>query len=94
MNAKNVLGLSLIGLLALSFVPYEACANDNGTVLKTKSENRCTKGKTPSSRRIAVAIRQFENKSNAPDEIGREVRTRIQQCVVGTMKFEDRKSVV
>ncbi|MBQ6340247.1 MAG: hypothetical protein IJI36_13995 [Kiritimatiellae bacterium] len=88
MNAKNVLGLSLIGLLALSFVPYESCANDNGTVLKTKSENRCMKGKTPSSRRIVVAIRNFENKSNAPDEIAREVRTRIQQCIAGTMKFE------
>ena len=88
MNAKIVLGLSLMVLLALSFVPYEACANDNGTVLKTKSENRCTKGKTPSSRRMALAIGNFENESEAPAEIVNGIRTRIQQCVIGTMKFE------
>ena len=88
MNAKIVLGLSLMGLLAFSFVPYEARANDNGTVLKTKSEDRCAKGKTPSPRRMAVTIGKFENKTNMPDKIFMGIRTRIQQCIAGTMKFE------
>ena len=86
MNAKHLLKLSLIGLLAFSFVSFEANANGNGTAPRATTENRQIK--SPNQSRIAVAIRQFENKSNAPDEIVREVRTHIQQCVVGTMKFD------
>lgn len=86
MNAKHLLKLSLIGLLAFSFVSFEANANGAGAAPKAMTENR--RIKSPNLSRIVVAIRQFENKSNAPDEIVREVRTRIQQCVVGTMKFD------
>lgn len=86
MNAKHLLKLSLIGLLAFSFVSFEANANGAGAAPKAMTENRQIK--SPNQSRIAVAIRQFENKSNAPDEIVREVRTRIQQCVAGTMKFD------
>lgn len=86
MNAKHLLKLSLIGLLAFSFVSFEANANGNGTAPRATTENR--RIKSPNLSRIVVAIRQFENKSNAPDEIAREVRTRIQQCIAGTMKFE------
>ena len=70
----------------ISFVSFEAKANGNGAAPKAMTENR--RIKSPNQRRIAVAIRQFENKTNMPDEIVREVRTRIQQCVVGTMKFD------
>lgn len=86
MNANPLLKLSLIGLLAFSFVSFEANANGAGAAPKAMTENR--RIKSPNLSRIVVAIRQFENKSNAPDEIAREVRTRIQQCVVGTMKFD------
>lgn len=83
---KIGLKVSLIGLLAFSLVSFAAYANGMGATPKATTENRQIK--SPNRSRIAVAIRQFENKSNAPDEIVREVRTRIQQCVAGTMKFD------
>lgn len=86
LNMKIGLKVSLIGLLAFSLVPLAANAKGNGSAPKAMTENRQVK--SPNQSRIAVAIRKFENKSNAPDEIVREVRTRIQQCVVGTMKFD------
>lgn len=86
MIAKPLLKFSLMGLLSFSFVSFEANAKGNRSAPKAMTENRQVK--SPNQSRIAVAIRKFENKSNAPDEIVREVRTRIQQCVVGTMKFD------
>ncbi len=85
MNTKHLLKLSLMGLLAFSFVSFEAYANGNRAVQKAKTEN--WHAKSPSQSCISVAIGKFENSGNAPDEISRGIRTRIQQCVVGTMKF-------
>ena len=89
MNARIVLGLSLMGLLAASFASFAAHANGNKTVSKAEIENRhVIREVSPGPGRIAIAIGKFENRCNAPDEIFKEIRTRIQQCVAGTMKFE------
>ena len=83
MDTKIVLKLSLIGLLVFSFAFY---ANGDKVAQKAKTENRNVKSSRPS--RIAVAIGKFENRSNAPDEISRGIRTRIQQCVTSIKKFD------
>lgn len=83
---KASMKLSLMGLSAFSFVSFAVYANGNGAVSKAKTEDRQVKSSNQS--RIAVAIGKFGNKSNTPDEIVNGIRTRIQQCVIGTMKFE------
>lgn len=85
-NKRIVLKLSLIGLVVFSFVSFAVHANGNETALKTKTEDQ--QAKSPNLRRIVVAIGSFENKSKATDEIVNGIRTRIQQCVVGTRKFK------
>lgn len=93
MSTKSLLTLSLAGLLAFPFAATQTYANDgeDGTeetapAKKSKKSKRKTKKQTAT--RMVVAINKFENKSDTPDSLFKTIRTRVQQCVVGSRKFE------
>lgn len=51
--------------------------------------------KTSTAGRIAIAIAKLENKSEMPDSTLVELRSRMQQCIAGTMRFyvQDRENL-
>lgn len=92
MDTKTLIKLSLMGLLAFSFVAPVAHARENEDdteeVAPKKKKAKKGKKKAPEPTRMVVAINKFENKSNAPDGVFETIRARVQQCVVGARKFE------
>ena len=91
MDAKTLMKLSLMGLLALSFSANTVYAEDDdeGTEeAAPKKKAKKSKKKAPEATRMVVAINKFENKSDAPDSLFETIRPRVQQCVVGARKFE------
>lgn len=93
MDPKTLIKLSLMGLLAFSFVAPAAFAtdaeeDDTEEVAPKKKKAKKSKKGAPQATRMVVAINKFENKSDAPDSIFETIRTRVQQCVVGARKFE------
>ena len=92
MDIKTLMKLSLMGLLALSFVAPSAYAKDDDDdteeVAPKKKKAKKGKKKVQMPTRMVVAINKFENKSNAPDGTFESIRARVQQCVVGARKFE------
>ena len=93
MDTKTLLKLSLMGLLAFSFIAPAAYAKgsddeDAEEVSTKKSKKSKKKSKAPAATRMVVAINKFENKSDAPDSLFETIRSRVQQCIVGARKFE------
>lgn len=93
MDTKTLLKLSLMGLLAFSFIAPAAYAKDSDDedteeVSTKKSKKSKKKAKAPAATRMVVAINKFENKSDAPDSLFETIRSRVQQCIVGARKFE------
>lgn len=95
MDPKTLVKLSLMGLLAFSFVApaafaKEADEDDTEEVAPKKKKGKKSKSKkgAPEATRMVVAINKFENKSGAPDSVFETIRARVQQCVVGARKFE------
>ena len=83
--------LSLMGLLAVSFVSATAYAkdtDDEDTEEVSPKKAKKSKKKADQPTRMVVAINKFENKSSAPDGVFETIRARVQQCVVGARKFE------
>lgn len=94
MDTKTLMKLSLMGLLAFSFVATTAYAKDSDdedteeVESPKKSKKSKKKAKASEATRMVVAINKFENKSDAPDSLFETIRSRVQQCVVGARKFE------
>lgn len=94
MDTKTLLKLSLMGLLAFSFVTTTAYAKDSDdddteeAASPKKSKKSKKKAKKQEATRMFVAIEKFANKSDAPDSLFETIRSRVQQCVVGARKFE------
>ncbi len=91
MDTKTLLKLSLVGLLAISFVASTAYANEDvedAEEMRTPNKLGKKAKKADASERIVVAVEKFENKSGASDSTFETIRTRVQQCVVGARKFE------
>lgn len=95
MDPKTLVKLSLMGLLAFSFVApaafaKEADEDDTEEVAPKKKKGKKSKSKKGASEatRMVVAINKFENKSGAPDSVFETIRARVQQCVAGARKFE------
>ena len=94
METKTLMKLSLMGLLAFSFVATEAYAkggDDDDTeeaAPSKKSKKDKKKSKAQPATRMVVAVNKFENKSDAPDSLFETIRSRVQQCIVGARKFE------
>ncbi len=92
MDAKTLMKLSLMGLLAFSFAATEVYAqeeDDDTEEVAPKKKKSKKKGKKASeAMRMIVAINKFDNKSGAPDSVFETIRSRVQQCVVGARKYE------
>ena len=94
MDTKTLLKLSLVGLLAFSFVATEAYAKDSDdddteeVASSKKSKKSKKKAKKQEATRMVVAVAKFENKSDASDSLFETIRSRVQQCIVGARKFE------
>ncbi len=92
MSTKTLMKLSLMGLLAVSFVSATAYAKDSDDEdteeVAPKKKAKKSKKKADQPTRMVVAINKFENKSDAPDDLFETIRARVQQCVVGARKFE------
>ena len=91
MSTKTLMKLSLMGLLAVSFVSATAYAkdtDDEDTEEVSPKKAKKSKKKADQPTRMVVAINKFENKSSAPDGVFETIRARVQQCVVGARKFE------
>ena len=94
MDTKTLLKLSLVGLLAFSFAATTAYAKGGGdddteeVSSSKKSKKSKKKAKAPAATRMVVAVNKFENKSEAPDSLFETIRSRVQQCIVGSRKFE------
>ena len=92
MSTKTLLKLSLMGLLAISYASVPVFAqdeeDDTEEVAPKKKKAKKSKSKGSEATRMLVAINKFENKSNAPDSVFETIRARVQQCVVGSRKFE------
>ena len=92
MSTKTLMKLSLMGLLAVSFVSATAYAkdadDDDTEEVAPKKKAKKSKKKVDQPTRMVVAINKFENKSGAPDSLFETIRARVQQCVVGARKFE------
>ena len=61
----------------------------------SKSKDTCSMEKSPTSSRFSIVIGKLENKSEMSDSALVELRSRMQQCIAGTMKFhvQDRKNL-
>ncbi len=95
MDTKTLTKLSLMGLLALSFAAPVALAQDADDgdeaaeeAPKKKKKAKKSKNGGAEATRMVVAINKFENKSDAPDSVFETIRARVQQCIVGSRKFE------
>ena len=93
MDIKTLMKLSLMGLLVLSFaapMAYAKDADDDDTeeAAPKKKKAKKSKKKADAPTRMVVAINKFENKSDAADSLFETIRSRVQQCVVGSRKFE------
>ena len=92
MDTKTLMKLSLMGLLAVTFVSATAYAkaadDDDAEEVAPRKKTKKSKKKADQPMRMVVAINKFENKSDAPDSIFETIRARVQQCVVGARKFE------
>lgn len=81
MNTKML----LIGVVLFGFA---ASASEGMVSSFTNSEvGPVMAKKTSTAGRIAIAIAKLENKSEMPDSMFGELRSRMQQCIAGTMKF-------
>lgn len=93
MDTKILLKLSFMGLLACAFMNTQVFAQDEEddteeVAPKKKAKKAKSSKAAPEASRMVVAINKFENKSDAPDSVFETIRTRVQQCVVGSRKFE------
>lgn len=94
MDIKTLMKLSLMGLLALSFAAPMAyakdAAEDDDTEEEAPKKKKAKKGKKKASKaqRMFVTIEKFKNQGRVPDDQFELIRTRVQQCTVGTRKFE------
>ena len=92
MDIKTLMKLSLMGILAFSFVAAPAYANaddgDDAEEEAPKKKVKKSKKKSSQATRMIVAIDKFDNKSDAPENLFKTIRSRVQQCVVGARKFE------
>ena len=92
MDIKTLMKLSLMGLLALSFATPMAYAKDEdddvAEVAPKKKNAKKSKKKESAPTRMFVTIEKFDNKSSASSSEFETLRSRVQQCIVGSRKFE------
>ena len=90
---NKLMKLLALGAVAFMFSTTQVFAEDDGgdsteEVSTRKSKKSKKKGARPQITRMYVAIDKFDNKAGVDANQFSTIRTRIQQAVVGTRKFE------
>lgn len=90
---NKLMKLAVLGAVAFMFSTTQVFAEDDGDdsteeVATRKSKKSKKKGARPQITRMYVAIDKFDNKAGVDANQFSTIRTRIQQAVVGTRKFE------
>ena len=92
---NKLIKLTMLGAAALAFVTTDVIAateaeDDTEEVApkKAKKTKKNKKSKATAPERMFVAIHKFENKTDASASDIDTLQARVQQCVVGTRKFE------
>lgn len=92
----SMIKLMMMGVLAFSFAAAPVFAVDDAdddetaeeAPKKSKKKAKKSKKKEQAPVRMVVSINKFDNKSEVNSKEIDLIRSRVQQCVVGTRKFE------